>query len=172
MPFVADSKIQQIAEASAQKAIEFARDQLGVVLDFSDESIRHLEGSMNRLHSSFQTDRPSEEQVANIAQMLGSYLGEVFRRNHSATWGMVTLSGDRFPGMSRPDGLEFWPWGRLRNRIINGPEDNIWNYYHYLMTPKEGRPQPGSSGPANPNPSSPVEERNRKKSFWQRLRGA
>ena len=170
MSFIADSEIQQIAEASAQQAVGFAQGQLGIILDFSDESIRRLEGSLNRLHSSLKADRPSEEQVFSIAQMLGSYLGEVFRRNHGATWGMVTLNGDRFPGMSRTsDGLEFWPWGRLRNRIINGPEDNVWHYYYILMAPKDGGLQPGA--PANPNPSLPTQAQNPKKSFWQRFRG-
>ena len=65
--------------------------------------------------------------------MLGSYIREVFRRNYGAEWGWVTVQGNRFPGMQRkPDSL-FWPWGKALNRIVNGPEDNLWHYYRVLL---------------------------------------
>jgi hypothetical protein len=67
--------------------------------------------------------------------MLGSYIGEVFRRNHGAEWGWVALQGSRFVGMERKASNLFWPWGKAQNRIVKGPEDNLWLYYQYLVNP-------------------------------------
>jgi len=78
---------------------------------------------------------PSEEQVVTFAKMLGSYIGEVFRRNHGAAWGMVTFAGDSIPGL-RATGTEhlFWPMGKVQKRLVNGYEDNVWHYYQSLLT--------------------------------------
>ncbi len=85
---------------------------------------------------------PTEEQVSTFAKMLGSYVGEVFRRNHGAEWGMVTLGDDSIPGL-RASGSEqlFWPMGKVQKRLVNGPEDNVWHYYQDLVgtPPKERR---------------------------------
>ncbi len=94
-----------------------------------------------------------------MAKVLGSYVGEVFRRNHGATWGMVDLEGQSFPGLkaSGQAGL-FWPWGRVQNRIRNGPQDNVWQYYRHLVE---------KSGASPPSPPAGHEKTN----WWRRLLG-
>jgi hypothetical protein len=34
-----------------------------------------------------------------FAKMFGCYIGEVYRENHGATWGLVEMDGQRFPGL-------------------------------------------------------------------------
>ncbi len=48
---------------------------------------------------------------------------------------MIELQGSTFPGL-KADGEAglFWPWGKVQNRIITGPEDNVWDYYQVLVT--------------------------------------
>ena len=71
-----------------------------------------------------------------FAKMFGSYVGEVYRKNHGATWGMVEMSGQSFPGLKAElDGTLFWPWGRARNRLTDGAENNVWHYYSELIKP-------------------------------------
>ena len=43
--------------------------------------------------------KPSDEQVMVFAKMFGSYIGEVYRKNHGANWGLVAMDGQCFPGM-------------------------------------------------------------------------
>jgi hypothetical protein len=47
---------------------------------------------------------------------------------------MVTMNGDPFPGFRATSrDITFWLWGRVHNRLTNGPEDNVWHYYQALM---------------------------------------
>jgi len=133
MSFEPDERIQQVATAYAEDAIEFARDLFGLTLDWSDESVQHVETILADLHSQIPVAKPSEDKVFGFAKALGSYIGEVFRKNHGTVWGNVTLGDETFPGL-RADrtGCEFWPWGRAYNRLKHGPEDNIWHYYCIL----------------------------------------
>ncbi len=65
----------------------------------------------------------------SFAKAFGSYVGEVYRRNHGATRSIVTLGGHNFPGLRTTSGVNFWPWGRAFNRITKGSEDNVSDYY-------------------------------------------
>jgi len=131
--FEADPEIQKIAEAYALDMIDYAKQTYGIDLDWSDGSVQQVERIAALLHDEYEKAPPTSEQIAPFYRALGSYIGEVFRRNHGAEWGWVTLEGDRFPGMQhRPSSL-FWPWGKAMNRIVNGPEDNLWHYYQVLL---------------------------------------
>ena len=131
--FEADAEIQKIAEAYALDMIDYAKQTHGIDLDWSDDSVQPVERIAALLHDDYGKTRPSSEQVAPFYKALGSYVGEVFRRNHGAEWGWVTLQGNRFPGMQHKPGSLFWPWGKALNRIVNGPEDNLWHYYQVLL---------------------------------------
>jgi len=130
MAFEPDELIQQVATAYAENAIEFARDHFGLTLDWSDESVQHVETILAELHSQITVAKPSDETVFGVAKALGSYVGEVFRKNHGAVWGNVTLEAETIAGLraDRTGGV-FWPWGKAYNRLKNGPQDNIWHYY-------------------------------------------
>ena len=137
MNFTPDDKIQKIAEAYALDACDFLRDHFRITLDWSDASIQHIETVMDTFHREAATARPSAEQVMGFAKMFGSYIGEVYRKNHRATWGMVELNGERFPGLkSESSDTMFWPWGRARNRLVDGAENNVWHYYSELIRPR------------------------------------
>jgi len=159
--FTEDSGIGQIAMACASEAVDFARDNFKLVLDWSDDSVAHVETMLGVFHDQLAEADPGEEKVFGIARLFGSYVGEVFRRNHGATWGIVELGGETFPGLrAASSSWLFWPWARAQNRIRNGPEDNIQHYYQLLLQ-KQG----DNSTP--PRPDSPAQ----KKSWWRRLRG-
>jgi hypothetical protein len=155
MSFVPDDDIRQIAEAYALDAVDFARASFQAKLDWSDDSIQLLEAILQSFHEKLPDANPSDEQVMQFAKMFGSYIGEVYRRNHGATWGMVTLEGDTFPGLeAEGTGKKFWPWGRAQNRLTEGPENNVWHYYCVLI---EGAPRKEPPAP--------------KASWWRRLTG-
>ena len=137
MAFEPDDKVQQIAAAYAQDAVDYADKVFRIKLDFTDDSIQKVEVILDRLYRMKAQSHPSSEQVLQFAKMFGSYLGETYRwsRNHDARWGIVTFGGERFAGMSDGKGSEFWPWGRVQNRLNNGDEDNVWHYYQ-LALPK------------------------------------
>src|SRR5262245_61287723 len=111
--FKPDSRIQQIAEAYSLDAIDFASSAFRLKLDGSDASVQHIETIATALHNQLAKADPPEEKILQFAKMLGSYIGEVFRKNHGATWGIVVLNGQEYPGLeSTNSGTRLWPWGR------------------------------------------------------------
>jgi hypothetical protein len=134
MTFTPDENIQRISEAYSLDACDFFRDHLSITLDWSDGSIRDVESVMERFHQEAAGARPSQDHVMQFSKMFGSYVGEVYRRNHGGIWGWVEADGQRFPGM-RDDKSDtmFWPVGRAQKRLIEGAENNMWDYYNALL---------------------------------------
>jgi hypothetical protein len=134
MGFTPDEKIQAIADAYALDACDFLRDHFEVDLDWSDDSIQQIESVMDTFHRQIAESKPSDDQVMQFAKMFGSYIGEVYRKNHGGAWGIVELDGHRVPGIkaSSSDTL-FWPWVRARNRLVDGSSDNVWHYFCALI---------------------------------------
>jgi hypothetical protein len=79
------------------------------------------------------TPKPTEDQAMGYAKAFGSYVGEVYRRNHGARWGMISLGGQPFPVLQTKSGVNFWPWVRALNRITVGAENNVEDYYQVLL---------------------------------------
>jgi hypothetical protein len=133
VPFTPDEKIQKIVAAYSLDAVDFVAANFKINLDWSDASIRQIETILDKFHRDLGNSHPTEEQITKFSKIFGSYIGEVFRKNHGGQWGMVELDGQRFPGMQSPTGTLFWPFGRARNRMVNGDEDNVWDYYQELL---------------------------------------
>ena len=138
--FQPDERIGERAASYADRAVEFARDRLGIIFDWSDESVGLIEDILGRLHEDIEKAKPTEGEILQFAKVFGSYMGEVFRKNHGALWGIITLKGRRIFGLQVPDSqMRLWPWLLAQNRIVNGPEDNINYSYKMVIT---GRPIP------------------------------
>ena len=133
--FSPDPNIQKIAEAYAIDAVAYSNTQFGIQLDWSESSISEVEKALVLMHASYieTNPKPTEEQVMTFAKMYGSYIGEVYRRNHGAEWGLVYIGGQRFPGLQTKSGTNFWPWGRALNRVMQGAENNVKDYYDALL---------------------------------------
>lgn len=134
MTFTPDQNIQRVSEAYSLDACDFFRNHFNINLDWTDASIQHVETVMDQFHREAADARPSDDEVMEFAKMFGSYVGEVYRKNHGGTWGWVEMDGQRFPGMrdEKPD-TTFWPVGRAQKRL-GGAENNMWDYYSALIT--------------------------------------
>lgn len=137
--------------AECIKLSDYVLKTFGGRLDWTDQSIEKIEELLDYFHRQAQKDNPTEAQVFAFAKGFGSYIGEVYRRNHGAEWGLVTLGDQRFPGL-RTDGsgLEFWPWGRAQQRIIVGPSNNVWHYYQVLVADGAAKTTPSVSSTSKP----------------------
>lgn len=131
--FEADSVLAKRAEKSAGELVEFVETQFQVKLDYSDESIDLIDQLLDQLHETFVEEQTPEIQIVPISQGFGSYIGEVYRRNHDATWGWITEGQDVFPGLQQAKGGVFWPWAKALDRIKTNTTPNISDYYHYLV---------------------------------------
>jgi hypothetical protein len=128
--FRPDARYTKIAAAYAQDAVDLARNHYKITLDGSDESVQKVEFILADIHDTMPKNA-TDDQVSNFAKTFGSYVGEAYRRRHGGEWGVFTMDGQEMPGI-RSTGHQFWPWDKVRKRIVNGSEDNVWDYYLML----------------------------------------
>jgi hypothetical protein len=146
MTFEADATVAQRFAECADELVDVARDTHHITLDFSDASVELVEEIADRYFRTRPIAPPDlaafDQMLRGIANDIGGYVGEVFRRNHGAAWGIVSDSetGDKIPGLQTSRGALFWPTGRARNRLTNGGEDNIWHYYLMLIDDEVAEP--------------------------------
>ena len=130
--FQLDSQVGKMAEAYSLDAVDLAAKNFAIALDWSEASVERVEWLLGELHAIKARTRPPESTVWSFAKAFGSYVGEVLRRHHGGEWGTVYMGVDSFPGIEQPNGALIWPWGRTHNRLVNGPEDNVWDYYRVI----------------------------------------
>lgn len=135
--FQIDPKIQQVAEAYCQDAVELAKNNFGVALDGSEDSVREVERLLDRLSNTLPIEKPDEATIWLFSKAFGSYVGEMMRTHHGGSWGMMSLGDETFPAVLLPGGMCCWPWARVHNRLLNGYEDNVWHYYCVMLEKAE-----------------------------------
>ena len=97
-PHVLFEPAPAVARRAANEAAElvrFARAELGIRLDWSDASIAEVEELAMELGRDLRREGGKLSEVDRLVQLLGSYVGEVYRRNHGGSWGEAGLGGQR-----------------------------------------------------------------------------
>ena len=134
---MSEPTINDMMSAYAKDAVDFASNNFGVALDYSQESIKEVELVAERLYQSrpkgfvgklFKRG-PSDEEVQTVCKMLGGYIGEVLRKSKQGEWEI----NQEFSaiGIQRGDSWIFLP-AKVHKRLTNGSEDNLWSYFRVL----------------------------------------
>ncbi|MCD6052224.1 MAG: hypothetical protein K0Q55_3642 [Verrucomicrobia bacterium] len=110
----------------ANEAVKWVKQDRGVTLDYSADSIKIIEEELGRIHTK---DQPKAGQpgVFGTAMGYGAYVGEVIRRRDGGTWATDHPVGgtNSYPlKITKPDTTIF-PVGWCFKRLINGEEDNV-----------------------------------------------
>lgn len=130
LSFAADRGAQHTAVRHARDLVQFAQSELGLKLDWSDGSVRAVEELAGSLHADVRRRRTAPAEIAPLVTMIGSYVGEVLRRNHGAEWGWVSVNGHRVLGLkAAATGTLFTPVETVRRRIHQGAASNLWHTY-------------------------------------------
>ncbi len=139
---MAATTVSDMMQAYAQDAVNFARDNFRVDLDFSEQSLRHAEHMLSGLHAALPkgivakvfNHGPSQEQIWQMAKMWGAYVGEVIRMRWGGEW---SLESQAQPGgviTLHVRGTEIYPPVKVYKRLTHGSEDNLWHYYQVLKS--------------------------------------
>lgn len=130
LSFEPDRGAQHTALRHAHDLVSFARSALDLHLDWTDASVRAVEELAGSLHADVRRRRAGVDEVAPLVTMIGSYVGEVLRRNHGAEWGWVSINGRRLLGLKlAPTGALFTPVETVRRRVHQGAASNLWLTY-------------------------------------------
>jgi hypothetical protein len=131
----ANANLAKWLAGQAQIAVKTARTKWDLSLDFTPDSLKHVEAVLAQLHDMLKTappdDRPNEQQIENASIAWGVYVGEVVRRHYGGQW-----------EISKPDGIlqlaieraKIYPVRKVQKRIVDGPGDNVAFYFSAMKT--------------------------------------
>ncbi|SMF63812.1 hypothetical protein SAMN02745866_04095 [Alteromonadaceae bacterium Bs31] len=131
--FKEDKNIHNIAQVFAKEAFNFVRYNTRLKLNWEEYSVATVEKILGMIHDEMSKKGFIEMQIYSLSKDFGSFIGEVYRRHHGATWGLVTMNDNEFTGLQTKQGGLFWPWGKVESRLKNGAEDNVYHYYQGLV---------------------------------------
>jgi hypothetical protein len=89
-------------------------------LGYDRESVEWIDGYIERNRLTW--DSATKESLGSV---LGSFLGECFRRNFDADWEM----DDHGLAIVFPDGNKAFPFNRVNKQIAEGAEESIFSFY-------------------------------------------
>ncbi len=133
--FIACPSAQKIMQAKADEAVILTREKTGVILDWSDESIRQAEILLDNIYNAYYTKKHRTEapgiKIIRLTYALGCYIGEVYRRCYQAQWGTMGGKSGKLLGLKTPSGLVFSPVEHALERAFDGRRES---FNHYSQT--------------------------------------
>ena len=130
--------INDMMVAYAADAVDFARSNFDVHLDYSDESVQQVESIAGKLHaanpkgflSKIFRKGPTDENIEIICKMLGGYIGEIYRRSKGGEWAI----NEEFHAIGLlVDETWIFPPAKVYKRLTNGAEDDLWFYFRVML---------------------------------------
>lgn len=121
-------------ESYARAAVERARVDYKLQLDFSSESIDVLDDAVTRAADSPELNLDFE------VRLWGSYLGELLRRRYEGIWEMTQYPGGlaAVPAVE-VRGSKLFPLMKIFRRLTDGNEDDLCTFYQ-MVTGRLGNP--------------------------------
>ena len=130
--------INDMMEAYALDAVEFAKVNFSIELDYSNDSIEEVERIASQLFSTIPKSffgklfkkGPGQREIESVCKMLGGYLGEVYRKNMPGNWAVNEELGAI--GINHEDRWLFPP-AKVHKRLTNGEEDNLYSFFRVVL---------------------------------------
>jgi hypothetical protein len=112
------TNLQQNMDELARQAVKIARDDYGMSLDFSPESLPVLYKLLDRAHALYSSPAYAGKNPTRTIQVWGAYLGETMRRMNNASWQEnPAASENRQYSVTTPTGNIF-PMEQVYLRIV------------------------------------------------------
>ncbi len=122
-----------------KQTVKRARDEYGVDLDFSPESIQRVEEILGKLHEKHLQTPLTEEELLRMALRWGAYIGEVMKRVRPGKWQRDSeLAGAGTTPVVFGPGNEAFPRAWAYKRIADGQEDNVAFKFKFFLDQRSG----------------------------------
>ena len=122
----------EFAQFLATEAVRDAKESDHITLDYTPDSIRIVESILGKVHDQY-VKNPDSVSARGLGTAYGAYVGEVIRRSEiGAKWERDDpVAGEKSYPLHWGGRISF-PMTWCYKRIVNGPEDNVWNKYASL----------------------------------------
>lgn len=115
-----ESDLQQTIDQLASEAVLAAKDDYGVLLDFTPESLIALYKLLKRAHILYSSPAYAGKNPRRTIQVWGAYLGETLRRQNNGIWKEnPAASENRQFSVSTPSGNIF-PMEQVYLKVVPG----------------------------------------------------
>ena len=125
--------LDQAMNLYAGEAVERAKTEFGVSLDYSTDSLVELEGILEKLHQRNVTNALDEATLGSESQLWGAYIGGVFKKITPAGWQRDSEAAGPGSFPLKIKTSEFFPCGWVWKRIRNGKEDNTMQKFEFAL---------------------------------------
>jgi hypothetical protein len=129
-----DAKLAGVIVAQAQGAVKTAKLKWQESLDFTQDSLEGVERILGKIHNAglygSGSAKPSEEELAVLSKMWGTYIGEVIRRHYGGQW---SQGEDGTLSLSIGEAKGVFPIAKARKRVVDGAGDNIRYYFSSMV---------------------------------------
>ncbi|MDQ0148294.1 hypothetical protein ACFO6R_02905 [Eubacterium multiforme] len=79
-------RLERIFKEASLRAVIFSKNNLGIKLDFSEESLNFLDDILEVFHKEIEMDTIDNDKVIDLSMAFGGYLGEVISKNIGGVW--------------------------------------------------------------------------------------
>lgn len=118
--------------ALAEEAVQRARDEFQVALNFSPDSVAAVEDVLGKLHARRLAGEMTDARLHREAMTWGAYIGEVIRRLKGGHWEKDHSVGGPNSYPIHYGGGQSFVVGWCGKRILNGEEDNVWHKFQVI----------------------------------------
>ncbi len=135
---MASEDMEKLKSELNDNALEIAKG-FGVQLDYSHESIGHVERMLGEVHKGYKETK-DEEGLVGIALSFAAYIISVIERNSEpGVWQRdhPTVGEDSFPFTWREGTL--FPYAWCMKRIFDGKGDDVWVKYKTLVIAEKNK---------------------------------
>ena len=110
--------------ALANTLIGTASDKLGVQLTLDSESVKWLDGYIERIRPGMD-----ESQIQGLSNTIGAFLGECIIANYGGSW---RQADDGNWGVFFDDKNVVFPFAKAYKQLANGDGDSIFSMYDVI----------------------------------------
>ncbi len=79
-------RLERIFKEASLRAVIFSKKNLGIKLDFSEESLNSLDDILEVFHKEIELDTINNDKIIDLSMAFGGYLGEVISKNIGGVW--------------------------------------------------------------------------------------
>ena len=128
---------------TAEEAVRTAKEQFGITLDYSENSVKNVEEILTRIYKQLHPNifkhlfgggqEPiTEQQLEEITHLWGAYIGEVIRRHQGGSWSWVEWEKVPLAALKIGDDITVFPPNKVKKRLTCGDSDKLDFYYSAL----------------------------------------
>jgi len=126
---ISGPELLQLMEDTASDAVKFAQDEFELTLDRSEDSVILIDQLILSIRERYRENLHDSKLIFTVCNMLGAYIGEVFRTHHGGQWVYDDTDPDAPSVFLALGEYTFAFAGIVYQRLINDQDQSTLLYY-------------------------------------------